>query len=469
MQVVSVSPPDGSQGRPLGQTIQVTFDCEVDQTTVDAGSFLLTQTTLVGVDQLLTKDTISATVVVDGKFSFTLDSNNNSVVTFTPNSPLAQNSKYQVILSTLIKSAGSNPVSLSNIYKWSFDTTASGVVVPPGEPSDIAQVPYKSTWVTPLVGRKEVYLEALTADPPNGSSNLDPSSIETITISFNKNLTVGAVDDDVLVTNPFIINSYPVDGDNTNNPAVGAITATSSITDNVLTINIAANQLNENNILSIIFDDNLLVATDGSKVEEPPLEYFLTTAYNPLYGTARIIRSRFGAFINEVRDDTINLAIYDASRIADAQIPEFVGLQAGITQPFLDRLDFWKKEYAKVCASITVLNNSPAIAFRQKSKLLGDMEITWQQSKIIEKMMDQLYAQKDYLDNYISNLARFPQSAQMAVKGALDWDRPVVGRGVEASIWDPPAANADFSPPYSRRKIAVWWPNYGVSPLRRTI
>lgn len=455
--VVSVTPPDGSQGRALSQTVIVHFNDLVDESTIDAGSFILTQTTMVGLDELLNKDDIAATTVVSGTYTFDVV-DNKSVVTFTPGAPLAQNASFQAILSTSIK--GQDDSNLDSIYKWSFETTASGVITPPGDASDIAQVPYRSTWVTPLTAPREVYLEAVSANPSNGSSNL-PISTSIVTIEFNK-----ALDPNILTTKPWQLVALPVDGDPALNQSSGLLSYSATIIDDKtlkFTITQTKTPLFKNNLVTITFGN--IAATDGSTVEEPPLEYFFTTTYDPLYTTARMVRSRIGAFINEVRDDTINLAIYDASRITEYQIPT---IPEGLAQAYIDQIEFWKTEYAKVCACLTVLLNSPSIAFRQKSKLIGDMEVTWQQSKIIEKMVDQLYAQRDYLDNYISNLALFPQKAQMSIKGAMDWDRPLIGRDVYGGPWEPPAANANFFPPYSRRKIKTWWPTFGNNKWRKT-
>ena len=42
--------------------------------------------------------------------------------------------------------------------------------------------------------------------------------------------------------------------------------------------------------------------------------FYFTTTYNPLYSSIRKLRLEVGAFISNVPDDTVNLAIFEACR-----------------------------------------------------------------------------------------------------------------------------------------------------------
>jgi len=443
--VESVSPAANSQGCPLGQVISVRFNQTVDQNTVDLASFVLTQTTLVGLDQLLTKDQISATTVVEGALSFAV-ADGKTTVTFSPRSPLSPNAKFQVLLSTQIKSLTGE--GLNSIYKWSFETGAGSVVTPASDHSDVAEVPYRSSPVTPLSIAYDPYLKPISAMPAQAASNL-PLSTKSFTITFNK-----ALDASKFSSSSFQLVAEAVDGD-PGRPAAGTLSATAQIVNNTqlsFTINLTRSPLYKNNI--VILTIPTLLAADGGRLEEP-LEYYFTTAYDPLYSTVRLVRSRIGSFIQEIPDDTINLAIFDASTMADSFIPT---LPENMTAAWSAWLAFSKSEYTRATACLTLLQNSPTIGFRQKSKLLGDMQVTWQQSTIIEKMVAALAKEAEYWQNELHNGGVAPQKVQTAIKGACDWDRPWIGRDFSSYPGDPPAANTAIIPPFSRRALKVWQP-----------
>ena len=76
------------------------------------------------------------------------------------------------------------------------------------------------------------------------------------------------------------------------------------------------NTLLMNNVIIVTLDASI-AATDGSTLGED-FEYYFTTKYNPLHATTKQVRVRAGAYLQTVPDDTINLAIFEASREADA-------------------------------------------------------------------------------------------------------------------------------------------------------
>ena len=74
---------------------------------------------------------------ITGKFSFVLNSNNQTVVTFIPDRVLRKNTTYDVLIlcssgsliSNGIRSAGNE--QLVNSYEWTFTTGSLDVTVPP--------------------------------------------------------------------------------------------------------------------------------------------------------------------------------------------------------------------------------------------------------------------------------------------------------------------------------------------------
>lgn len=451
MQIVSVIPAPDSAGRPLEQDVQVTFDREVDRTTVDAGSFVVSKRTLVSIDRILTQDTVTASTAVDGSFSFQT-ADGRTTVTFTPRGPLEPNSEYRVVLSTAIRAL--DGTSLAGIYQWKFTTGSGAVTEPPGDSSDPVARPYRSTPVTPLAGTADPFLAMVAASPEQQASNL-PLSVDTVVLTFNKDL-----DDSAFSPSSCLWTAEPVDGSPAT-PAAGALQFTAEVVGRVqlrFSFDLSATPLSPNNRVTLRIGS--LQAADGSTLAAP-LVYYFTTAYDPLYSTVRLVRSRIGSYIENIPDDTVNLAIHTASLEADwlTQEPAEPG------QAFLDRLAATKARYALTTACLTLLLNSDNFGFRRKSKAIGDLEISWEQSRILEELYRDLRQEQRELEQELLNLGRPYLAPQAAVKGALDFDRPLVGRDFSSSPYGAPAANAEVVPGLSRRKFKVWSP--GPWRLRR--
>lgn len=447
MQVISVLPAANSTGRPLEENIQVTFDREVNQTTIDAGSFVVAKRTLVGLEDLLLQDTVTASTAVDGVFSFQVAAG-RTTVTFNPSQPLEPNSEYTVILSQDIKAV--DGTSLAGIYQWKFTTGSGAIIEPPTDTSGPAVTPYHSSPVTPLTGGEDRYLTLIHAVPPLRATNL-PLTTNVITLTFNK-----ALDPDQFSTASCSLLAEPVDG-RPDTPAAGPLQFAAAVVDGIklrLSINLSATPLRANNLVSLRIES--LWAADGSPLAAP-LEYSFTTIYSPLYSSARLVRSMVGSYIGNIPDDTINLAIYAASQEADR-----LALPPADADPaFVSHLGYLKSRYALVSASLTVLLNSDNFGFRRKSKIISDLEVSWEQSRIMERLYEDLRKEQQELETELSNLGGAHLTPQMAVKGNMDFDRPLVGRGFVSSPFEAPAVNDFVVSPYSRRKLGAWnpWPS----------
>jgi hypothetical protein len=444
LEVVTVTPASGSQGQPLEPVIRVTFNGLVNQATVTPETLVVSQKTRVSFDQLLTQDVLSATTVVSGSLSFdTVDG--ASRVSFIPSSPLTANTLFTVLLSTGIKASDGS--ALASIYSWKFSTGDGAVITPPADSSDIATAPYPSSPVIPLAGLNQTQLYLVSATPANQSVNLALDTV-TITLRFNKALALDNLGDPV---GSFTLVSEPVDEDGVNHPATGNLIFTSQVDDNILTIVIdsATTPLLTNNLVVLTAED--LQATDGS-VLASPLTYFFTTLYSPLYSTATLVRLRVGAYIKEIPNYTVYLALLKGSIESDWIVPQ----AAAQNQIFQDIVNYYKTQYALVTACFYTLSNTEDLGMKSKSKTLGDMEVSWEQSQFLLSFIGAIANERKELAQEINNLGANPLCPQMAVKGAMDWDRPLIGRDYAADPFSVPLVNDSVKPPYSRRKVGTY-------------
>lgn len=443
--IVDVYPSDGSQGIPIGDSIRVIFDQEMDTDTINTGTFVL-----VGPDKApvfgpfdvtpfdepgfddedilsspyfdgYVKGTITFTRIdasgapVDDSVEDTTGAGNlwRTVATFTPSSPLSPNKQYRVILAgdespssafdsgvktrtvfdTVFSGSGTGRLSFNggytgsnnrtyvaeiivggatgqaeyiwwettqplvtysgitstgareledgiyitcdpdgsftigdqfqvvivpallmpNNYEWSFYTGSGAVLTPPS--------------TSPTTGIQEVAGNIITSptsissfvvsdiDPEDGeygvSISTDPYVGETITVTFS-----AAVNSATLAGDAIDIRSKAANGNSDLFYATGELDFTAVLSSNVLTITLAPGQLYENNIIILTLDKSI-ADTSGNTLGVDQ-EYYFSTPYTPLYSDERRIRLDIGTLLTNVSEETIMLAILEASLIAQA-------------------------------------------------------------------------------------------------------------------------------------------------------
>jgi hypothetical protein len=189
------------------------------------------------------------------------------------------------------------------------------------------------------------------------------------------------------------------------------------------------NQLHINNIVDVTVPSGIM-ATDGSILEEPYSFSFMTTI-SPAYTDANKLLLEVGGALRGIQDDTIYMAILEASLEANLLTFRQTNLNG----------DFYlhaRREWTTCRAAASLATNARAQA-GMKRKKLGDLEVEYDLSAV-----------NDLLDRVAACLARWePQlmsggyAKQVAVgfiKGELDPDRPHTGRAW-SSRGEIPAAN----------------------------
>jgi hypothetical protein len=121
-----VLPDVNSTGVILQGAVIVTFDQEIDVTTFDENSFLLSAppvTPVVPPGGLVGRVApVTGNDYVQGTFSFAVNTAGATVATFTPTRPMRANVTYTVLISTSVQTPGPTPVPLSANYSFSWWT-----------------------------------------------------------------------------------------------------------------------------------------------------------------------------------------------------------------------------------------------------------------------------------------------------------------------------------------------------------
>ncbi len=219
-------------------------------------------------------------------------------------------------------------------------------------------------------------------------------------------------------------------------------------------------QLKENMQVTIQIDDSVSNTSGVSLTED--LELYFTTTYNPLYCAVKRVRLDIGAFLGEVPEDTINLAIFEASREAD--------LLTFVTDPTLLANGFYKhvrRQYSCCKASEILLGNLiGGSGGSVRSKRLGDFAVEYD-TLGVENMLNKLRACIERWEPQLNSGGRATQKPTMVIKGDLDPDRPEFGRGWDntAPFHRIPIGNAKVKFRNRRRtktsgrlpRFKIWW------------
>lgn len=182
--------------------------------------------------------------------------------------------------------------------------------------------------------------------------------------------------------------------------------------------------LHKNNLVEIILGPEL-AALSGNLLGTTYTSRF-TTQYNPLCSSVRKVRLEAGGLLGGVDDDTINLAILEASLEADV----LTFKKSGINRKLYDHA---KREYVTCRAAGILASNLMASGGMLKSKLLSDFRVDYDTEAIME-LLDRLHGkcQKWAAQVQSGGNARAIRNPRGVVKGELDPDRPAIGR-----LWMP--------------------------------
>lgn len=161
--VVSVNPAVNEKDVVLGTQVVITFDQEIDPSSITESTFALTgpgQTQILTPGQLASEspDTSLSREFVLGTFGFALDGQGRSVVTFNPTKQLRKNLEYIVLVlgangeltSDAVKNLAGE--AMVETYEWKFTTGDLAVVEPPPSaplPEEVAYIDPKQIVVMP--------------------------------------------------------------------------------------------------------------------------------------------------------------------------------------------------------------------------------------------------------------------------------------------------------------------------------
>jgi len=347
--------------------------------------------------------------------------------------------------------------ALPNTYKWTFSTGSGSVLTPPStsSASGIAQL-----GVTEDGATSTSTYSVVSVDPTGGeygvTISVDPYAGERIEFTMT---TTNPTDAATLV-NAIAVRSEPATGvdDSLGVSYTGELDFTVSLVGtNVIRIDLDPGQLYQNNIVIVTLDAT--IADDqGNTLGSEYITYFSTT-YTPLYTGLRRIRLDLGSLIADVQDETIMLAILEASLMADAIT--FVSATDNTTFRNMAR-----REYTTCLAELTLINGiaADATSSDKMSKKLGDLSVS--RGGVGAGLADtrnKLMGCVDYWKIAVQTGGEITPDTSLkpgtTVKGANAEDAIIVGRQWEATSGlghYRPSTNTSVRGSSSRRALKTW-------------
>jgi hypothetical protein len=302
---------------------------------------------------------------------------------------------------------------------WPFKTGSGSIETIPTTTSTtvIGDIPTSET-ISATVAGTSTFSVSSTDPADEATSIILPATSFPVTVDFNAD-----IDASTATTSNISVFVEAVTGD-LDVPASGLLLpvhVTPTVTDDELEIVIASGILKQNNLVTITLDSSI-ADTDGTTLGSD-YEFWFTTQYYPLFSTVRRVRLDIGQYIQDVADDTVNLAIHIASLEADA----LTWNRDNLTDAYFK---FVRQQWTTCRAEEILLTNTIGGAGSLRSKKLGDLEVQYDTSgRNATLAIDRALACMARWEGALLAGGRQVHEAVMVVRGELDVDRPPIGRG----------------------------------------
>ena len=345
--------------------------------------------------------------------------------------------------------------SMLSTYKWVFNTGSGSIVVPPStsSTSGITALGASSTVSSSTFG-------VVSVSPEGGEYGITISTDPYVGERIEFTMTDTNPVDPLTLVDAIAVRSEPATGvdDSLGVAYTGDLDFTVSLVgSNIIRIDLDPGQLYQNNIV-IITLDSTIADDEANTLGSEYITYFSTT-YSPLYTGLRRIRLDLGSLISDVQDETIMLAILEASMMVDAIT--FVSVTDNATYRNMAR-----REYTTCLAELIIVKgiSSDATASDKMTKRLGDLSVSRggvgaglaDTKKELESCIDYWKIAVQTGGEITPDTSVKPGST---VKGANAEDAIAVGRQWESTSglgYYRPSTNTSVRGSSSRRALKTW-------------
>jgi len=438
--VLDTFPANNDVGVPLLTTITVVFNGELDQTELQSNFFVegpdTDQYVGPGILNLTYPDNVSQGAIdgfltspgykgiVGGDITFEwVDVNDSSITVsgspyntkliFTPTQPLVPLFDYTA---TVYEAITTGSVLYSGIVSFDFQSGSGSIET---IPASISTSPLKTT---SLPGEAVVtsLLEVSSTTPTDHSIEVNPSGLDEIIVTFNETM-----DDTSFSTIGFTVEPI-LDHPALVAPSEGNVDHSFVVSGTDLTI--SGFSLTINSLLTVTVPAGVKSSTGVALAEDFEFQ-FMTTA-DPAYTSLRKVYLELGSFVSSVYDDTIMMAILEASLEADV-----LTYPVAITNTSM--FQHARRQYV-TCLAAWILGHN--VSHGLKSKTLGDLRVEYDPSALRDALDRMANCMERWLPQVMAGgYSRAAARPTGVVKGDLDPDRPIVSRGIDFTPSNYPA------------------------------
>jgi hypothetical protein len=310
------------------------------------------------------------------------------------------------------------PEFMDGAYKFSFTTSSSAPETLP-VPSTLVS----GTGSTGSTGAATTSLSVSSTVPADRAALIDPS-VASITVNFSASLKSSTVTDSTVT-----VEGHAADGSVSGTPSyTETITKALSVSGAVLTITPTVGEMFSNNLISVTLDSTVS-DTDGNTLGSD-YEFFFGTTLSPFYSGIRSVRLRLGSMGNDFADETVAMAIWDASMTAQAFVPTVIVNGTAYAQA--------RRTFVTCLAALILVGGAAGIGGGSVRKRLGDFDVsrsdTSSTTGLDDLLKECIELNKEVMDSGGDILARPPLTRpERVVKGDYDIDEPYYGR-----LWEVP-------------------------------
>jgi hypothetical protein len=338
-------------------------------------------------------------------------------------------------------------IVLPNTYSWTFTTGSGSVLTPPSSSSSsgislIGSVTTGALQVDEMTPYAGQYGVEISEDPYIG---------ESITIDF---AGTSSIDADTVTSDTVSVVSEPALA-GLGLTYTGELEATATVSGTTITIALEPGQLYQNNIVTITLDKEIANEA-GQTLGEDYISYF-STPYTPLYAGDRRIYLDLGSVLSDVLEETIYLALLEASLAADK-----ISFSTSISN--YSFFQHARREYTLCYAEwLLAAGLTSSSGGDRLSKRLGSLSVSRGSLSGLEKLKNDKRDCMAYWEITVKTGGEVTPDAsllpQTTVKGLLSEDSITVGR-----LWEP-ISRVGYTPAANTRRGRY---NYSSRRLFRT-
>jgi hypothetical protein len=187
-------------------------------------------------------------------------------------------------------------------------------------------------------------------------------------------------------------------------------------------VNMASLELGNNMMVRVVLDESIM--NENDETLDADYEFFFSTPLDPMYASSDLLALEIGAYIPDISEFALDLAIHWASVQCSAQIfPKSSTII--VNQTYFSLV---KTEYVLARAGCMLLNN--VLATVAKSKTLADLQVVYDTGA--KDKLKELSARCSELRRLLNAGGTLSEGSslpmQATIRGINDVDRPTFGR-----------------------------------------